>query len=53
MPMTGLVRLTDDLTEVNIPYHQFKSFDNGFEANWRCTGQNMRLMELSKDAPCI
>ncbi len=30
--MAGLARLTDDVTEVNIPYHQFKPLENGFEA---------------------
>lgn len=30
--MTGLAKLTDDKTDVNIPYHQFKPLENGFEA---------------------
>lgn len=30
--MTGLARLTDNVTDVNIPYHQFKPLKDGFEA---------------------
>jgi len=30
--MVGLAKLTDDMADVNIPYHQFKPLENGFDA---------------------
>lgn len=32
MSMVGLAKLIDDVTDVNIPYHQFKPTENGFAA---------------------